>query len=173
MLIITSDKDLPKLLGTPTKQVKWAKKLISEHLGDTANHVHNPPMQRMFSKTLFVTLVDDNETVIQFRTERLDTDAFVTAKGALGTYVRDVRALHDEELENAGAWAFSFTLMPGKMWHQGMDGKGDTGLIAINTSLGRVFSKGYLADSSSEAVSDKISPHLDAIFASPLEEIAP
>jgi hypothetical protein len=36
-----------------------------------------------------------------------------------------------------------------------------------------VFSKGYLADNSSEASKNKILPHLDAIFGSPLEEIAP
>ncbi|CRG86607.1 Lysine-specific permease [Talaromyces islandicus] len=61
----------------------------------------------------------------------------------------------------------------GEMCHQGIARKGDEGLIAINTSLGRVFSKGFVADSSSEAVKNKIRPHLDAIFAAPLEEIAP
>lgn len=130
---ITSNKYLPRLLGTPAKQVKWAKKLVAEHLGTTAKRVYNPPMQGMFSKTLFITLADESETVIQFRTERLDIDSFLTAKGALGPYVPDAKALDDEELENAGAWAYSFTLMPGDMWHQGIVGKGDEGLISQST----------------------------------------
>jgi hypothetical protein len=60
MPMITSDKDLPKLHGTPTKQVKWAKKLVAEHLGRTVKRVYNPPMHGLFSKTLFITLADDS-----------------------------------------------------------------------------------------------------------------
>ncbi|QKX53063.1 uncharacterized protein TRUGW13939_00134 [Talaromyces rugulosus] len=85
--MITSDKDIPKLLGTPTKQVEWAKKPVAEHLCSTAKRVYNPPMQGLFSKTLFITLADDCETVIQFRTERLDINGFLTAKGELNAYV--------------------------------------------------------------------------------------
>lgn len=58
------------------------------------------------------------------------------------------------------------------MWVHGVAGKGAEGRIAVNRSLGRVLSKGYLADSSSEAVSTKVRPHLEAILASPLDEVA-
>lgn len=63
--------------------------------------------------------------------------------------------------------------MPGKMWHQGVAGRGAEGRITVNKSLGRIFSKGCLAYYSNEAVTSKVRPHLDAILASPLEEILP
>ena len=83
MPTIATDKDLPKLLDTPTKQVKWAKKLITEHLKSAATRVDKPPMQGMFSRTLFVTLADGRMAVAQFRTEPLDVEAFKIAKRAL------------------------------------------------------------------------------------------
>lgn len=171
--MVTSDKDLPKLLDTPTKQVKWIKKLVLEHLGSAAKRFDKPPMQGMFSRTMFVTLADAREVVIQFRTEQLDVDAFKIAKAALGPFVPDARALESKELEEEGAWAYSFPRLSGKMWHQGVTGRGAEGRIAVNKSLGRVFSKGCLKDDSSEAVKKTIRPHLDAILASPLQEVQP
>lgn len=90
MPMVTSDKDLPKLLDSPTKQVKWAKKLVTKHLGpgSATKRVDKPPMQGMFSRTLFLTLADAREVVVQFRTEPLDVDAFKIAKGALGSFPR-------------------------------------------------------------------------------------
>ncbi|KAK4169913.1 hypothetical protein QBC43DRAFT_329487 [Cladorrhinum sp. PSN259] len=169
---VTSDNDLPKLLNTPTKQVKRIKKLVLEHLGSASKRVDRPPMQGMFSRTFFVTLADKREVVIQFRTEKLDLDAFKVAKGALGQVVPDAVALEDDELENEGVWAYSLERLPGKMWVHGVAGKGAEGRIAVNTSLGRVLSKGCLADNSSEAVSTTVRPHLEAILASPLDEVA-
>ncbi|GAB0135295.1 hypothetical protein EsDP_00003638 [Epichloe bromicola] len=173
MPMIASDKDLPKLLDTPTKQVKWAKKLVAQHLGSTAKRVDKPPMQGMFSRTLFLTLADGRELVLQFRTEPLDLDAFKTARGVLGSVVPDARALEDEELLNDHVWAYSLTRLHGKMWIHGVAGKGPEGRIAINRSLGQIFSKGCLTSSSGEAVVSKIQPHLEAILASPLQEISP
>lgn len=161
------------MLDTPAKQVKWAKKLVAEHLGSTVKRIDKPPMQGLFSRTLFATLADGREVVVQFRTEPLDVDAFKTAKNVLGSFVPDAEALGNEELESAGAWAYSLARMPGKMWLHGVAGKGAQGRIAINKSLGRVFSAGYLADTSHEAVETKLRPHLDAILASPLEDILP
>ncbi|KAI0433368.1 hypothetical protein F5Y09DRAFT_329066 [Xylaria sp. FL1042] len=155
MPLISSDKDLPKLLDTPTKQVKWAKKLAAEHLGSTAKRVDKPPMQGMFSRTLFLTLADGREVVLQFRTEPLELDAFKVARKALGSI------------------AYSLTRLHGKMWIHGVAGKGTSGRIAINRSLGHIFSQGYLTGSSGEAVNDKIRPHLEAILESPLQEILP
>ncbi|KAI0835135.1 hypothetical protein F5Y06DRAFT_139452 [Hypoxylon sp. FL0890] len=173
MPAVSSDNDLPKLINTPTKQSRRAKQLVTKHLRIAAKYVDKPPMQGMFSRTLFVTLADGSEVVVQYRTEPLDLDAFKIAKGSLGSFVPDARALEDEELENHGAWAYSFTRMRGKMWLHGVAGKGAEGRIAVNKSLGRVFSKGCLAENSSEAVVGKIRPHLDAILASTLEETLP
>jgi aminoglycoside phosphotransferase (APT) family kinase protein len=170
---VITDKDLPKLLDTPTKQVRWVKKLIAEHLGSATKQVGRPPMQGMFSRTFFVALADGREGVVQFRTEPLDVSAFKTAKGALGPFVPDAEALGSEELESAGVWAYWLTRMPGQMWKHGVAGKGAEGRIAINKSLGRVFSRGFLVENSREAVETRLRPHLDALLASPLEEILP
>ena len=170
---ITSDKDLPKSLNTPTKRVRRAKKLVAKYLGSAAKFVDNPPMQGMYSRGLFLTLADARKVVVQFRTEPLDVDAFKIAKGVLGPYVPDCEALPDQELESEGAWAYWLTLMPGEMWLRGVDGKGADGRIAINKSLGQIFSKGYMAETSGEAVEKNIRPHLDAILASSLEEVLP
>ncbi|KAK4660100.1 hypothetical protein QC762_0015520 [Podospora pseudocomata] len=158
---ITSDNDLPKLLNTPTKQVKRIKNLVSEHFGSASTRVDRPPMQGMFSRTFFVTLTDKREVVIQFRTEKLDLDAFRVAKGALGQVVPDAVALKDEELENEGVWVYSLERLPGKIWIHGVAGKGAEGRIAVNSRSG-----------AGEAVSTKIWPHLEAILASPLDEVA-
>jgi len=170
---ISSDNDLPKLLNTPTKQVKWAKKLVAEHLGSAVKRVDKPPMQGMFSRTLFLTLADGREIAQQFRTEPLDLDAFKVAREALGSIVPDATALESEELLNEGVWAYSPTRLPGKIWLHGVAGKGAEGRIAINKSLGGAFSKGWLASSSGEAIETNIRPHLEAILASPLEDIDP
>lgn len=59
------------------------------------------------------------------------------------------------------------------MWFKGITGKGAQGRIAINRSLGGVLSKGYLADHSDEAVSGRVQSHIEAILASPRDEIKP
>lgn len=125
MPIVTADKDLPKLLDSPAKQVKWAKKLVAEHLGSSAKRFDKPPMQGMFSRTLFVTLADGREVVVQFRTEPLDVDAFKIAKGALDSFVPDAEALGNEELENAGAWTYSLARMSGYMESLAREPKGE------------------------------------------------
>ncbi|MDF2434798.1 MAG: hypothetical protein JWP44_4429 [Mucilaginibacter sp.] len=130
-------------------------------------------MQGMFSRTLFLTLADGREIVLQFRTEPLDLDAFQIAKRALGAIVPDAKALENEELLSEHVWAYSLTRLHGKMWIRGVEGKGAEGRIAINRSLGRAFSKGYISSSSGEAVNSKIRPHLEAILASPSQEILP
>ncbi|KAH9999715.1 hypothetical protein F4779DRAFT_605259 [Xylariaceae sp. FL0662B] len=170
---ISSDKDLPKLLDTPTKQVKWTKKLVAEHLGSAVKRVDKPPLQGFFSRTFFLTLADSREVVIQFRTEPLDLDAFKVAREALGPIVPDARALESEELLNERVWVCSFTRLHGKLWNHGVIGKGAEGRIAVNRSLGQVFSKGWLANGSGEAVDGRIKPHLNAILDSSLEEIIP
>lgn len=137
---ITSDKDLPKSLNTPTKQTKRLKQLILAHLGSAVSRVHRPPMQGMFSRTFFADLSDGREVVVQFRTEALDLDTFRVARGALGEdVVPEIVALADEELEGEGAWAYSMTRVPGKMWLHGVAGKGAAGRVAVNKSLGRVL----------------------------------
>ncbi|RMZ87107.1 hypothetical protein DV736_g5665, partial [Chaetothyriales sp. CBS 134916] len=67
MPMILVDKDLPKLLNTPVKKVKWTK-LVAEHLGSTAKRIDKSPMQGVFSRNLFVSLADGGEVVVQFHT---------------------------------------------------------------------------------------------------------
>lgn len=109
----------------------------------------------------------------QFRTEPLDLDTFKIARAALGSVVPDSQPLENDELLSECVWAYSFTRIPGQMWLRGVAGKGADGRIAINKSLGHVFSKGYLADSSGAAVDGKVRPHIEAILESPLDEIVP
>jgi hypothetical protein len=115
MPMISADKDLPKLVNTTAKQVKSAKKLVAEHLGSASKRIDRPPIEGMFSRTLFVTLADGRNVVVQFRTEPLDLDAFRTAKKTLGSVVPDAEPLSNEELETAGIWAYSLARMPGKL----------------------------------------------------------
>ncbi|KAK3292480.1 uncharacterized protein B0H64DRAFT_328120 [Chaetomium fimeti] len=128
-------------------------------------------MQGLFSRTFFATLTNNREVVIQFRTEKLDLDVFKVAKGALGQVIPDAVALPDDELEAEGVWAYSLERLPGKMWLHGVAGKGAEGRVAVNKSLGRVLSKGWLGNDSGGAVSTTVRPHLEAILASPLAEV--
>ncbi|KAK4098388.1 hypothetical protein N658DRAFT_518019 [Parathielavia hyrcaniae] len=130
-------------------------------------------MQGMYSRTLFVTLADGREVVVQFRTEQLDLDAFNIARDALGDVVPHATALPDEELEAAGAWAYSFNRLPGTVWVRGMAGRGAEGRIAVNKSLGQVFARGWLAEGSGEAVTKRVRPHLEVVLASELEAVTP
>ncbi|KAI1097123.1 hypothetical protein F4804DRAFT_205231 [Jackrogersella minutella] len=170
---ISSDKDLPKLLNTTSKQIKWMKKLIAEQLGSVVKQVDRPPMQGMFSRTFFLTLADSREVVLQFRTEPLDLNAFKVAREVLGSFVPDAQALQSEELLNESIWVYSLSRLHGQMWLHGIAGKGAEGRIAINKSLGYIFSKGFLAPNSSEAVDGRLRQHIEAILASPREEIFP
>ncbi|KIH91023.1 hypothetical protein SPBR_01883 [Sporothrix brasiliensis 5110] len=172
---ITSDSDLPKLVNTAAKRAKWAKKLAVSCLQSAAKRLDNPPMQGMFSRTLFATLADKSEVVIQFRTEVLDLSAFQVAREILGgALVPWVRTLEDPELEGEGVWAYALDRMPGTIWLRGVAGKGAEARIAVNRSLGQAFSRGFVAGgSSADAIAKHVRPHLEAIVASPLEEIDP
>ncbi|KAJ5718618.1 hypothetical protein N7488_004264 [Penicillium malachiteum] len=119
-----------------------------------------------------LVLADGREVVQQFRSEPLDTRAFQLAQKTLGSVVPSVRALPDEDLLRAGIWAYSFNRMPGKLWLHGITGKGAEGRVAMNKSLGRVMSEGFLAETSEAALSG-VQSHLEALLASPLEAINP
>jgi hypothetical protein len=95
---ITCDEDLPKLLNTSIKQVKWVKKLTLRHLDSPLNRVDRPPLEGMFSRTLFLVLKDEREIFHQFRTEPLHLDALKIARHALGSVVPSATALEDKEL---------------------------------------------------------------------------
>lgn len=174
MPLIKNDKDLPELLNTPAKQTKWAKQLVTKHLKCAPKRrTTSPPFQGMYSRTLFLSLTDGREVVIQFRTEPLDVSSFTVAKKVLGSYVPDVQYLEDDELESNGVWAYCSNRMPGLPWIRAISGKGITGRIAVAKSLGCVLSKGFMADNSHEAIESTVRPHLDAILSSSLEEILP
>lgn len=174
---ITSDYDLPKSLNTPAKRVKWVKKLVAQHLGSPSARIDNPPMQGIFSRTLFCTLKDGRELVIQFRTEELGLEAFELAYQTIPDYVPQCQVLPSDELENDGVWVYWMNRMPGKMWLHGVTGKGAEGRIAVNKSLGQVFSNGFIAHDSSDAITKTVRPHLEAVLnaiqSSTLDEALP
>ncbi|CAK7199368.1 hypothetical protein SEUCBS139899_002046 [Sporothrix eucalyptigena] len=148
---IISDNDLPKIANTAAKRVKWVKMLVAAQFGSTVKRLDNPPMQGMFSRTLFATLADKTELVIQLRTEVLDLEAFALARATLG--------------EAIVPW----------MWLRGVAGKGAAGRVAINRSLGGVLARGQVVGhgTSDDALIKHVRPHLEAIVASPLTEIDP
>ncbi|KAI0389070.1 hypothetical protein F5Y17DRAFT_156706 [Xylariaceae sp. FL0594] len=174
MPAIESNADLPELINHEAKQKAWAKRLVTKCLSCAPKaEVGQPPIQGFFSRTLFLTLTDGREVAVQFRTEPLGLESFQEARRVLGSCVPEVQHLADEELEKAGVWAYYATRMPGQIWLRAVAGKGIEGLVTVNKSLGRVFSNGFMASNSHEAVESTIRPHLDAILASPLEEILP
>ncbi|RDW93008.1 uncharacterized protein DSM5745_00330 [Aspergillus mulundensis] len=170
---IINDRDLPRILSTPTKQIKFAKKLVAEQLGVTVKRggVLRAPIQGMFSRTHFLKLSDGREIAQQFRTEPLDLASFITARKVLGCVVPEVIALESEELRKEGVWAYSLTRILGQTWLRGVAGKGAEGRVAINKSLGQVFAKGFMAATSEKAVEEHVRPHLEAILASEQEEV--
>ncbi|CAK7229411.1 hypothetical protein SEUCBS140593_007234 [Sporothrix eucalyptigena] len=173
---IISDNDLPKIANTAAKRVKWVKMLVAAQFGSTVKRLDNPPMQGMFSRTLFATLADKTELVIQLRTEVLDLEAFALARATLGeAIVPWVRELESEELNVAGVWAYAMERIPGQMWLRGVASKGAAGRVAINRSLGGVLARGQVVGhgTSDDALIKHVRPHLEAIVASPLTEIDP
>ncbi|KAK3942875.1 hypothetical protein QBC46DRAFT_378994 [Diplogelasinospora grovesii] len=128
---IASDTDLPKSLNRVAKRVKRARQLVSAHLGSPSRRVDNPPIQGMFSRTLFLTLKDNREVVVQFRTEPLDLSAFQVARDILGDVVPTAQVLPDPELESESAWAYCFNRLPGTVWVRGVAGKGVSDLSIL------------------------------------------
>ncbi|KAI2624327.1 hypothetical protein GGR54DRAFT_570576 [Hypoxylon sp. NC1633] len=155
MLEISSDSDLPRLLNTPSKQVKWAKKLVAKHLGSAVKRVDKPPMQGMFSRTQFLTLAYGREAAFQFRTAPLDLDAFSIAKEALDVLVPDALWRTRRFLTGVFGLPPSLACMA-RCGFMRLPVRGAEGRIAINRSLGCIFSKGDLADSSEEAINGRI-----------------
>jgi hypothetical protein len=176
---VVTDGSLPKFLGTEKKQIQWAKQLVAAQLGSPSIRHERPSFQGMFSRTIFLDLEDGREVVVQFRLEGLDTESFPTARAALGPVVPVCGVLENEELGVAGVRVYWMTRLPGKMWIDGIAGKGEDGRITICRSLGRAFSKGLVAGgggqhgaSTSATINNKIRPHLEAILASPQPEAA-
>ena len=90
-------------------------------------------MQGMFSRTLFVTLADGSEVVVQFRTEPPDLDAF---KGRWARLSPMPDFLRMKNWRTMVHWAYSFTRMRGKMWHHGIVSKGLKAVLqSLATSL--------------------------------------
>jgi hypothetical protein len=171
-IMIDEDSDMPEVVNTQAKQIKWAKQLVAEHLGSPSKRrTWLPPYQGSFSRTVLLQLQDDREVVIQFRVEPLDIDAFTTAKKVLGSFVPDVQFLQNKELEAAGVWPYSMNRLPGEVWFRAE--KTAQHRIKINKSLGRLFSNGFVADNSSEAVKSALRPRVDKLVASTEPKIEP
>lgn len=174
---ITSDDDLPGCLNTASKQAKKARQLAHSHSGIPAKKAQGPCIQGFFSRTVIVTLRNDEEVVIQFRPDPLDLEPFDLARKVLGPVVPEIKQLQDEELEGEAIWVYWMTRVPGKTWHEGVRGKGRKSVVTINRSLGRILSKGRMggsSSSSSELVLDqKVGPHLALLLSSEDDRIRP
>ncbi|KAI0397917.1 hypothetical protein F5Y17DRAFT_412731 [Xylariaceae sp. FL0594] len=170
-IMIDEDSDMPEVVNTESKQKSWAKKLAAEHLGSSPKRrISLPPFQGSYSRTVMLQLQDGRNVVLQFRVELLNIAPFTTAKEILGPVIPDVKRLPCQELEDAGVKVYYMNRLPGEIWYRGE--KTAQGRIKINKSLGRLFSKGYIADESSVAVEDVLRPRLQNLLASPLPELA-
>jgi len=172
-MLLDSDTPIPEVVNTEAKQVRWAKQLAAEHLGSPSKgRTWQPPFQDI-SRTVFLKLQDERDVVIQFRSKRVDVSAFAIAKEILGHYVPDIEALRNEELEKAGVWAYYMNRIPGEVWLREQKQKNPQGRMGVNKSLGRIFSKGFMADNSREAVNSVLRPKVDMLLASNLKDIMP
>ncbi|KAL8724464.1 MAG: hypothetical protein Q9166_007933 [cf. Caloplaca sp. 2 TL-2023] len=163
---ITSDADLPKCLNTSSKQTTKARQLAHLHSGIPAKKARTPRPLGFFSRTVIVTLQNDEEVVIQFRPEPLDLEPFEIARKVLGAAVPNIKAIQDEELEHEGIRVYWMTCIPGKTWLDGARGKSAQTLATTLRSLGRVLSKGYVDDSSELVVERRLRPHLALLLSS-------
>lgn len=170
---ITSDDDLPYCLNTASKQAKKARQLAHSHSGIPAKKARGPCIQGFFSRTVIVTLQNDEEVVIQFRPEPLDLEPFELARKVLGPVVPEIKQLQDEELEGEAIWVYWMTRVPGKTWHEGVRGKDRKGVVTINRSLGRILSKGRIEGSSELVIDEKVAPHLALLLSSGDDQIRP
>ncbi|KAI9706859.1 MAG: hypothetical protein M1820_004638 [Bogoriella megaspora] len=163
---ITSDADLPKCLNTSSKQATKARQLAHLHSGIPAKKARAPRPQGFFSRTMIVTLQNDEEIVIQFRPEPLDLDSFKVARRVLGAIVPDIQIIQDEELKDDGIWAYWMTCIAGKTWHDGARGKFAQTRATTVRSLGRILSKGCVDENSASVVDHKLRPHLALLMSS-------
>lgn len=170
---IVLGEDLPTSLIPPMRRVIWAKKLVKKHLGVDAVSSDKPPRQGLFSSTLFVRLEDKRNVVVQFRTEPLDVNSYMLARETLADTVPDIMELSDDELLEEGVWAYCYKRLSGKTLAYNAGAKTALGRIALNTSLGGIFSRGYIAENSVDAIEDTVRPHIKAVLASAHPEVEP
>ncbi|KAL8942015.1 MAG: hypothetical protein Q9216_001905 [Gyalolechia sp. 2 TL-2023] len=163
---ITSDADLPESLNTSSKQTTKARQLAHLHTGIPTTKARTSQPPGFFSRPAIVTLENGEEVVIQFRPEPLDLEPFVLARKVLGAAVPLIEGIPDEELEREGIRVYWITCILGKTWLHGSSGKRAQILVTTVRSLGRVLSKGYVADSSEMVVERKLRPHLALLLAS-------
>ncbi|OCL01238.1 hypothetical protein AOQ84DRAFT_393807 [Glonium stellatum] len=163
---ITSDADLPTCLNTYSKQATKARQLAHLYSGIPAKNARGPRPQGFFSRTVIVTLQNDEEAVIQFRPERLDLEPFDVARRALGAAVPDIKVIQYEELEDKGIWVYWMTCISGKTWLDGARGKGSQTRVTTVRSLGRILSKGHVNNSSGLVVDGKLRQHLALLLSS-------
>ena len=68
----------------------------------------------VFSRTVIVTLQNDEEVVIQFRPESLDLEPFKVARKVFDAAVPDSKATQDEKLKHEGIRVYWMTCIPEK-----------------------------------------------------------
>jgi hypothetical protein len=171
---ICSDDDLPPMLNTPEKQHEVTRQLLLAHFGAVPTAFEAPPLQGGFSKTLFATLPDSRQLVLQFRTEPLDVTPFATARTVLGpAVIPTCQRLASPSLEAEGVWAYVQDRKPGQLLLHADRTQGRPARIAAASSLGHILSRGHPSDTSASAITNRLRPHLTAILTSPLSEITP
>ena len=173
IIYVDSNADMPACLNTEQKQAKKAKQLAQSHSGIPTKRAQGPRIQGCFSRTMFVTLQDSKEIVIQFRPEPLDIGPFKVARLALGQVVPDIELLKDEELERQHIWTYWMNRIPGKTWSDGIRGRGPKVVVTINKSLGRIFSRGYVEGDSANVVDSTLRPHLEMLLSTQQSEVQP
>lgn len=173
VITVNTNADMPVCLNTEEKQATKAKQLAQLHDGIPAKSAQGPSIQGFFSRTMFVTLQDSKEVVIQFRPEPLDIEPFKMARQALGPVVPDIELLKDEELEREHIWTYCMNRIPGKVWLEGIRGRGPKVLVTINKSLGKILSRGYVEGNSADVVESTLRPHLEMLVSSQRSEVQP
>jgi hypothetical protein len=166
-IVLYADSDLPRCLNTASKQDKRARKLAQLRSGIPVKRTARPNPQGFFSRTVFVTLKNGEEVVIQFRPDPLNIEPFKLARKVLGEVVPEVKLIEDdEELTRNKVWVYPLTRIPGETWLDGAAGNSEETRATTLRSLGRIFARGFIADNSELVVDSVLRPHLELLLAS-------
>ncbi|KAK3503713.1 hypothetical protein B0T13DRAFT_486487 [Neurospora crassa] len=158
---------LPECLNSKTKQLELAKAManVFSEQGAKATDATFCKHQGVDSKTVFVSMNEGSDIVIQFRLRSLDTTPFERARSCPGfdQYVPNIRlvaVITDPRDLAKKSWIYASNRIVGKTWTQVVQEQGVHILPKLCNSLGRVLAKGYIQDKSHEAVVRKVLPFL-------------
>lgn len=116
-----------------------------------------------------MTMKSGEECVIQFRVEPIDVEDFKSARRLLGSVVPDIEKVPDATLEEVEVFPYYMTLAHGKPWLE----VGDEAAVISLRSLGRILSRGCVADNSVAVVETYVAPKLESFLASTDKRVKP